>query len=102
METIALLIKIIIISLASLTVVHYSGIIGELKIWLFKTFDIPLNKLRLRPLDCHICLSFWLAMLYFFTEMMENGQHQLSDALSLLLYSLSASTLSHFLYRQFK
>jgi hypothetical protein len=102
METIALFIKLIIIALATLTVVHYSGIIGKLKIWLHHYFAIPYERLLLRPIDCHICLAFWLATIYFFIEYMENYNLTPTTIGYTFLLGLATSAISHILYKVFK
>lgn len=102
MESIALFSKLIIIALASLTIVHYSGIVSQLKAWLHTRFLIPLNQLKLKPLDCHICLSFWLSALYFVAEVTEKRPVNLQSAIIITIYGLAASAISHFLYKIFK
>lgn len=102
METIALFIKLLIIALAALTIVHYSGIISKLKIWLHNRFEIPFEKLRLRPLDCHICLAFWLGVVYFITEYMEQHPLRAGDVERVFLFGLATSAISHLVYRVFK
>lgn len=102
MESISLFSKLIIIALASLTVVHYSGIVSQLKRWLHTRFQIPLHQLKLKPLDCHICLSFWLAVLYFVAEVTEKRPVNLQSAIIITIYGLAASTISHFLFKIFK
>ena len=103
MESIALLTKLLVIAMAVLTVVHYSGIIGQLKIWIYKNFDIPYHRIGLKPLSCHICLSFWLAGIYFLAELAQTHQPlTLKDLYEVLLNSLATSSVSHFLYKIFK
>lgn len=102
METIALFIKLLIIALAALTVVHYSGVIGKLKIWLHNHLEIPYEKLRLRPIDCHICLAFWLATIYFFIEHIENYNLTPTTIGHIFLFGLATSAISHLLYKLFK
>jgi len=102
METIALFIKLLIIALAALTIVHYSGIISKLKIWLHQRLEIPYEKLRLRPLDCHICLAFWLAIIYFFVEYTETYTLTPTSMGHIFLFGLATSAISHLLYKLFK
>lgn len=102
MESIALFSKLIIIALASLTIVHYSGIVGQLKVWLHTRFQIPFHQLKLKPLDCHICLSFWLSVLYFVAEVTEKRPVTLQSVVVITVYGLATSAISHFLYKIFK
>jgi hypothetical protein len=102
METIALLIKLLIISLASLTVVHYSGIVGQIKMWLHIRYQTPLHQIKLKPIDCHICLSFWLSAVYFLVEIAETHPIHTADVLRVVVYGLATSTISHLIYKMFK
>lgn len=102
METIALFIKLIIISLAALTVVHYSGIVGKLKYFIHQQLHVPLQQIKLRPIDCHVCLSFWLSVLYFITESLENHPLCAADVLHIFICGLAASAISTLLYKMFR
>ena len=102
METIALFIKLLIIALAALTVVHYSGLVGKLKYFIHQQLNIPLAQIRLRPIDCHVCLSFWLSVLYFITESLENHPLHTADIVQIFVYGLAASAISTMVYKMFR
>lgn len=102
METIALLIKLFIMAAAAITIVYYTSIIGKIKWWLYVYFLIPIDNIRLRPFDCHVCLSFWLSLVYFSIETAEKKPITAMDMYAIVIYSLAASAISHVIYRVMK
>ncbi len=58
-----LLFYLLAIPLASLFIADYSGVIQKFKYWLFYrkyTEKTSYQEFRIKPLDCPMCLSFWI------------------------------------------
>lgn len=100
MKSIALLTQLFIAALAAITVAHYSGLPGFIKTWINKHFSIPYTWISVKPLDCHVCLAFWLALIYRVADVSQTGVFTLATAVQVLLEALAAAAISHFLYRQ--
>lgn len=99
MESIALLTQLFIAALAAITVAHYSGLPALIKTWINRNFSIPYTWIKVKPLDCHVCLAFWLALVYRVASVTQNGPFTLGTAVQVLLQAVAASAISHFLYR---
>lgn|GEM_PF-6066659 len=57
--------SLLVIPLAANFIAEWSGVIDQLQYWLFYriyTLKTPYNPGRWKPLDCPMCLSFWLGV----------------------------------------
>jgi hypothetical protein len=61
---------LLFIPLAASFIAERSGVMDKLKYWLFYriyTKQTPYKHFRLKPFDCAMCLSFWIAAVYEWT-----------------------------------
>lgn len=87
------MIYFVLIPLAALNIAEYSGIMEQIKYKLFYwiyTKNTKYVPFSIRPLDCPLCLSFWIGVLVTIKE-----YSQLTD----LLLPFAASTVTVILDR---
>jgi hypothetical protein len=53
------------IILASYLFSHYFVNIANIPNWIKNVYDMPIHK-RIKPLDCVVCLSVWVAAILYF------------------------------------
>lgn len=60
-----MILDILLIDIIVCIIIDISGIIDEIKIMIWKWLrKEPYKEYRLKPLDCSLCMSFWIGLIY--------------------------------------
>lgn len=86
-----------IISLLSATAayafVHLTGIPNFLKEWIAALIGIRIYEVKIKPLDCHACLAFWICLGWII------GVGGAGNVMALIALCLASMVMAHLIYK---
>lgn len=90
-----MIINLLLIATIVCYVVDISGVINSTKIfiwWLVFKTEKPFNNFNLKPLDCSLCMTFWVGLIYIIIN-----DFTLLNLFYVCILSFLSSTITYFL-----